>query len=111
MPRVIATKPGFYDLNYRDVGEEFEVDESVFAKRPIKDKDGKPTGESYPDPSWFKVVSPKAKAEVADSLKPKPGAEVPGQGPKKGSKVKDAPDTPGQGPKEGKKDEAQQDLV
>jgi hypothetical protein len=61
--RVIATAPGYDNIKLREIGEEFDMPDNVFDKRP-KLKDGKPSGEFYPAPSWFKKVEAK-KAEPA----------------------------------------------
>lgn len=66
--RVVATARGFDGITLRDEGQEFDVPDNVFDKRPMRDKDGKPTGEFYPAPSWFKRVErkPAAKEEAKD---------------------------------------------
>jgi hypothetical protein len=95
MPLVIAIKPGYHGLQYRNIGDEFFVGDAELKGVPLKDKDGKATGE-FRAPSWFKAATPKAKAEAAKAKSEvdKP-SEVPGQGPKKGSRVETAE---GQGP-------------
>lgn len=63
--QVIAIAQGYYDLNLREVGDVFMVDDAVFKPRPKLDADGKPTGKFYDLPSWFKkAVAKPAPAPV-----------------------------------------------
>jgi hypothetical protein len=64
--RVIATAPGYDNLTVRQPGEEFDMPDSVLAKREIKNSEGKVIG-VYDPPSWFKKVeSKKVQAQEAD---------------------------------------------
>jgi hypothetical protein len=69
--RVKATSPGYDNIKIREIGEEFDMPDNVFDKRPILGKDGKPSGKFYPPPSWFKPVTAK-KAEKQDDANDKP---------------------------------------
>lgn len=74
MVTVIATGVGHDGLIVRQPGETFQMPASMFDKRPKLDKDGKPTGEFYPPPSWFveaeevetKTTTVKAKGKKTD---------------------------------------------
>lgn len=62
--RVVATARGFDGVTLREPGDEFDVDESMFAERfrtvgPGGVKLDPP--EKYDPPSWFEKVVPKAK--------------------------------------------------
>lgn len=60
--RVIATGKGHCGKQLREPGDEFDVPDSVFAKRERKNSEGKVIG-VYDPPSWFKKVEQK-KAEA-----------------------------------------------
>lgn len=68
--QVVATGRGFDGIVVREKDDEFSMPATVFDKRPVKDKDGKPTGEFYPPPSWFKLKEtgkPQAKPASTDA--------------------------------------------
>lgn len=74
MVTVIATGAGYDGTQVRKEGDTFQMPASVFEKRPKLDKDGKPTGEFYPAPTWFveaeevetKTTAVKAKGKKTD---------------------------------------------
>lgn len=56
---VIATGIGYSDGKYRNVGDTFLIDSKFFDKKPVLDKDGKPTTQFRAAPSWFERAVPK----------------------------------------------------
>jgi hypothetical protein len=63
--RVIALELGYDNVALRNPGDEFEMPDDVFKRRPRVDANGKAiAGAFYEPPSWFEPVDPKMKAKV-----------------------------------------------
>lgn len=68
--RVIALELGYDNVALRNPGDEFDMPDDVFKRRPRVDATGRPiAGAFYEPPHWFEPVDALAKAKVAADRK------------------------------------------
>lgn len=70
MIRVIAIAQGFDNVALREPGDEFDVPDDVFDRRPKLDEHGQPVKDQYYDlPHWFEPVDRNLKEKVESDRK------------------------------------------
>lgn len=63
--RVIAIETGFDGVAVRNTGDEFDMPDDVFERRPRLNEKGEPiAGQFYEPPSWFEPVDRSAREKV-----------------------------------------------
>lgn len=70
MIRVIAIAQGFDNVALREIGDEFDMPDDVFERRPRLDEKGQPIpNQYYEPPNWFEPVDRAHKDQVAEERK------------------------------------------